>query len=61
MEKIAIGIDFSKETFDMTVLDTKKRPIGHFAGYNMPAAPTNTGVAGISTFWKAKYTFESAQ
>ena len=24
MEKIAIGIDFSKETFDMTVLDTKK-------------------------------------
>ena len=24
MEKIAIGIDFSKETFDMTVLDTQK-------------------------------------
>ena len=24
MEKIAIGIDFSKETFDMTVLDTRK-------------------------------------
>ena len=24
MEKIAIGIDFSKETFDMTVLDAKK-------------------------------------
>ena len=24
MEKIAIGIDFSKETFDMTVLDMKR-------------------------------------
>ena len=37
------------------------RPIGHFAGYNMPAAPVFIGVAGISTFWKAKFTFESAQ
>ena len=26
------------------------RLIGHFAGYDMPAAPINTGVAGISTF-----------
>ena len=39
----------------------KMRPIGHFAGYNMPAAPINTRAAGISTFWKAKFTFESAQ
>jgi hypothetical protein len=39
----------------------KRRPIGHFAGYNMPAAPVFIGVAGISTFWKAKFTFESAQ
>jgi hypothetical protein len=26
------------------------RPIAHFAGYDMPAAPIKTGVTGISTF-----------
>ena len=26
------------------------RLIGHFAGYDMPAAPINTRVAGMSTF-----------
>ena len=26
------------------------RLIGHFAGYDMPAVPINTGIAGISTF-----------
>ena len=35
-------------------------PIAHFAGYDMPAAPIKTGVTGISTFWEAKFTFESA-
>jgi len=28
----------------------KFRPIAHFAGYDMPAAPIKTGVTGISTF-----------
>ena len=35
------------------------RPIGHFAGYDVPAVPINTGIAGISTFWEEKFTFEN--
>ena len=38
MEKIAIGIDFSKETFDMTVLDTKKTN-GKVDAYALAKAP----------------------
>jgi hypothetical protein len=28
----------------------KKWPMGHFAGYDMPVEPMNTGFTGISKF-----------
>ena len=56
-QKKAVGVWLCDYAEHRHPFDEIKRPIGHFAGWDMPSPLVNTGVPGVSKFWESKSSF----